>query len=92
MKYDSVILRSSVQDCSYGRSLPPRCIVDLTPLISRSMPRWCSFLSASLLKDMLTFLIVAGDFLIYQAVVQELDPQVAEFGDSFFLSVDNGHL
>lgn len=53
---------------------------------------WCSFLSASLGKGMLTFLIVAGDFLIYQAAVQELDPQVAEFSDSFFLSVGNEHL
>lgn len=87
-----MILRSSVQDSSYGRSLPPRCIVNLTPLISRSMLCWCSFLSASLGKGMLTFLIVAGDFLIYQAAVQELDPQVAEFSDSFFLSVGNEHL
>lgn len=45
VKYDSVVLRTSVQDSSYGKSLPPRCVVDLTALIGGSMPCWCSFLS-----------------------------------------------
>ena len=35
---------------------------------------------------------LAGYFFICQAAVKVLVPQVAEFRDNFFLSIDNEHL
>lgn len=35
---------------------------------------------------------LAGYFVICQAAVKELVPQVAEFSDNVFLAIDNEHL
>lgn len=46
------------------------------------------FLSVScLMKDVLTSPIVAGNFFISQAAVQDCVPQVAEFTDTFSLLI-----
>lgn len=43
-------------------------------------------------KGHVDFSDLADYFFICQAAVKELTPQVAEFSDNFFLSIENGHL
>lgn len=60
------------------------------PLIGRSMPCWCSVCQPA--EGHVDFSDLAGYFFICQTAVKELAPQVAEFSDNFFLSIDKEHL